>query len=49
MAIGLRFQELSGQGNPESDFDKMKQDLELLQQWSNFDKHTKEAAQQIGV
>lgn len=42
-------QELSGHSSPESDISKMKLDLELLQQWADSGRYSKEAAQQIGA
>lgn len=42
-------QELSGHSSPESDVSKMKQDLELLQQWADSGRYPKETAQQIGA
>ncbi len=42
-------QELSGHSSAESDINKMKQDLELLQQWTDSYRDPKEIAQQIGA
>ncbi len=42
-------QELSGHSSAESDITKMKQDLELLQQWTDSGRDPKEIAQQIGA
>jgi GTP-binding protein EngB required for normal cell division len=42
-------QELSGHSSPESDISKMKQDLELLQQWADSGRYPKETTQQIGA
>jgi Predicted GTPases len=42
-------QELSGHSSPESDTSRMKQDLELLQQWADSGRYPKEAAQKIGA
>jgi hypothetical protein len=44
-----QIQELSGQSNEESDLGKMKQDLELLLQWTDSDRESKKVAQQIGA
>jgi hypothetical protein len=44
-----QIQELSGHNSEESDINKMKQDLELLQQWTDSDRDPKEIAQQIGA
>lgn len=42
-------QERSGLGSPQSDISGMKQDLELLQLWTDFGSNPKEAARQIGA
>lgn len=44
-----QIQELSGQSSEESDLSKMKQDLELLSQWTDSDRESKRVAQQIGA
>lgn len=49
MGTGAQIQELSGHNSPELDINKMKQELELLQQWTDFDRDPKEVAQQIGA
>jgi GTP-binding protein EngB required for normal cell division len=44
-----QIQEMSGQSSEESDLSKMKQDLELLLQWTDSDRESKKVAQQIGA
>jgi hypothetical protein len=44
-----QIQELSGHNSEDSEVNKMKQDLELLLQWTDSDRDPKEVAQPIGA